>query len=287
MIFDTHVHYNLDPLASNWQSHWQKAQQHGVDKAVIVGSNFEDSNTALNIASNDLNLFAAIGFHPDSYSDQKVIDNWLIGGQLSLDEATSDIDTDIFELDLIANNKNVVAIGEIGLDYYWLDLPNLKQVEMIKQVQKLALVEQLKLAQKHQLPVIIHCRDKQTPEELTAGNAYWDLLEIIRSLPTFSFVLHCVSGPLQYIKQMNNLGAYMGFDGNITYPKAEQIREIFTLCPQEKRLLETDAPYLPPQSHRGKMCEPWMISLTAQYLQTPFGQSLEQLNKNSMNFFRL
>lgn len=287
MIIDTHVHYNLEPLAANWQSHWQKAHEHGVEKAIIVGSNFEDSNTAINIASNEPNLFAAIGLHPDNYSDPKAIHNWLREGKLNLDEATGDLETDIFELDLIDDNKKVVAIGEIGLDYYWLKDQDPQQVEFIKKVQQKALIKQLELAQKRQLPVIIHCRDKETPEKPTMGNAYWDLLEIIKNFSSLSFTLHCVSGPLQYIKQMNNLGAYMGFDGNITYPNALQIRSIFALCPPEKRLLETDAPYLPPQQHRGKMCEPWMISLTAEYIQTNLDQSIAQLGQNSVNLFHL
>jgi len=287
MIIDTHVHYNLEPLASSWPLHWQKAQESGVKKAIIVGSNLADSQTALDITKTETNLLATVGLHPDNYSDQKALNHWLVDGKFDLDKASADIETNMVKLKLMINQPKVVAIGEIGLDYYWLDREDQQQFKFIKQVQRQAFIEQLKLAQTHQLPVVIHCRDKETPEVPSVGNAYWDLLTIMTDFNDLSFVLHCVSGPLQYIKQMNYLNAFMGFDGNITYTKAEQIRTIFSLCPQDKRLLETDAPYLPPQQFRGKTCEPWMISLTAQYLESNFEQSLAQIRENSLNFFQL
>lgn len=283
MIFDTHVHYNLEPLSSKWQHHWQEAQKAGVTKSVIVGTDFQSSSIAVQIAKQDLNLFASIGHHPSMYS------------QIAANEINQAIAIGRAELQLILDETKVVAIGEIGLDYFRLDqLSDEHKIEVAKRNQRLAFEEHIHLALEENLPIIVHARDKDTPEIETEGNAYWDVLKILQKFSAsntnshkLKFVLHCASGPLQFIEAAIRLGAYIGADGNITYQNADHIRQIVSIAPKNKLLVETDAPYLPPQPHRGKICQPWMISLTVDYIETHFEVSKQQLFQNSLDFFNL
>ena len=99
------------------------------------------------------------------------------------------------------------------------------------------------------------------------------------------FILHCASGSTEYIKKAVEMGGYVGIAGNVTYKNADAIREIVKATPADRLLLETDAPFLPPHPHRGKTCEPWMIELTAQYLQEHCSVSMEQVYKNTQHVF--
>ncbi len=252
MIFDTHCHYNLSPLYEDWQKHWQKAQQHGVTKTIIPSANLETSRRAIEIAQTDKNLYAAIGVHPNEYNHF----------------SAADLPTYIYEhaasLAMLQDRQRVVAIGETGLDYY-----RLKSEERSQTIfnQKEAFKMHIQLANEFNKILIIHARDKGGCKDKN-NQAYWDILEIVNKNYQFKkpLILHCVSGPTDYIQEMVKLGAYFGVGGNATYPNADKLREIVTLIPEGKLLLETDAPYLPPQEFRGQTCEPWMISQTATYL---------------------
>jgi len=284
-IIDTHCHYNLEPLYSgdpfcfkvkdnsqilqmSWRDHWQNAQEKGINKSIIVGPGLASSLKAVEIASADKNLYAAVGIHPERAN--KIID----------------VKKAILELKKLANNKKVVAIGETGLDYFYLKAEDPKEIAEIKQRQKDLFVGQIKLAQELNLPLILHVRDK---EEL----AYHETLGLIEKYWQFdnSLIFHCVSGPLTYIKKaLNFKKSYFGFDGNITFKKAEEIRKIFTLIKESddsKILLETDSPYLAPEPHRGQICEPQMIAETADYLENKLGANLEKIYQNSLNAFSI
>lgn len=263
-IFDTHCHYNLPPLSDNWRQHWQTAQQHGVTKSVIVGTSLATSKLAVEIASSDLNLFAAIGLHPNDLEE-------LADGELPQHMA---------ELAKLGHHSSVVAVGETGLDYFRLT-PD--QKDRVKDLQKESLVLHIKLASALKKPLILHVRDHDLPEVPTPDIAYWDILEILAThrpadLP---IILHCVSGPLAYVQAAVKLGAYIGIAGNSTYPSADHIRRLIQAVPNDKLLLETDAPFLPPQPHRGQPCEPWMIALTAEYLTQELGLDINQLTANA------
>jgi len=248
MIIDTHVHYNLSPLLENWQSHLKTAKKHGVTQSIVVGTDLASSQLAIDIAEQDPHLFATVGIHPHEMNH--LVETRLIA---SLQ-------------DLIKNNlAKIVAIGEIGLDYHYQKNNHQRQL----------FISQIKLANEFNLPLSIHVRD-----------AYDDALEILQQHPPASeFVLHCFSGDEHYVQEAIKLGAYFGVDGNITYKNAQKLRDLLKLIPPDKVLLETDAPYLPPEPHRGKTCEPWMISATAQYLKDNFGISEAQLAINSKNCF--
>jgi TatD DNase family protein len=240
MIVDSHCHYNLEPLFGSWEHHWQKAQEAGVTASVIVGTNMASSLRAIALAEENQRFVATVGFHPNFFKTEEQL-------------------TELTQLETIITNKNVVALGEIGLDYFRLS--DSAADSEIKELQKQAFRTQLQLAVKYTLPVCIHVRDTQE-------QAYNDLLEILTAaaLGDVPFILHCVSGSSDYIQKMLKLGAYIGVAGNSTYPKSGAIRAAIALAPADRILLETDAPYLPPQAYRGQTCEPWMIAETAKNL---------------------
>lgn len=140
----------------------------------------------------------------------------------------------------------------------------------------------IRLANKFEKVLIIHSRDKGGEKDEN-NQAYLDILKIIKNnyQSKEPFILHCVSGPKEYIKEALQLGAYIGVGANITYPNANKLRELIKIVPEDRLLLETDAPYLPPQEFRGQTCEPWMIEKTANYLQKELEINLEQIYQNN------
>jgi len=290
-IIDTHCHYNLDPLVSDWKNHWSKAQKNGVGKSIIVGTNVKTSQKAVEIAITDSNLYATVGIHPGDKGNISM-------SNISLKEKISSIEELIISDSKDKKQKRkIVALGEIGLDYY--RLPKKKNRDEIIANQKRLFIAQLELAQKHSLPVVLHIRDRKEPVKPETGNAYWDAIDILEEhydyknakcpagKKTKPFVMHCVSGSLSYAIHALDMGAYFGFDGNITYPNSEHLREILSLTPFNRIIIETDAPYLPPQDHRGETCEPWMIIETASYIADKFQISLDELSENSHKLFDL
>lgn len=258
MLIDTHTHYNFEPIGSRWRELWELAQAKGVTHAIQIGTNLITSQEVVALAEQESHFFATVGVHPHDI------------GELDMEKLRQ----------LAQSSAKVVAIGEIGLDYFRLDRTNPQTVDLIA-AQKKGFVEQLQLALELQLPLSIHVRDDQ-------DQAYQDILAIFdQHPPQTNFVLHCVSGPTFYIEEMIRRGAWFGFDGNITYKNAESLREILRLVPTDKIVVETDAPYLPPMPHRGHSCEPWMLTLTAAYLAENFGLTQDQLAANSAQLFPL
>ncbi|NCN03463.1 MAG: TatD family hydrolase [Candidatus Pacebacteria bacterium] len=257
MVIDTHCHYNDPKIVNNLDKYWKQAQEKGVETAVLIGTNMDTSKEVIEMAQKNKDFYAVVGVHPE---DAQTLN--------------------ITELEKLAKQAKIVGIGEIGLDYYWLD-KSAENFPEIVQRQKDVFIAQLELANKLNLPVSIHVRDKN-------NEAYDDILAIIKEHPpTNNFVLHCVSGPEHYIEQMIELGAYFGFDGNVTYKNAQSIRDIFKMVPKDKVVVETDAPYLPPVPYRGKVCEPWMVVVTAEYIEETFKIAKEELKNNSKKLFNL
>ncbi|MBT4123802.1 MAG: TatD family hydrolase [Candidatus Pacebacteria bacterium] len=277
-IIDSHCHYNLEPIFSGkpshfslednnpllqmtWKNHWQKALEKNVTGAVVVGSNIENSLSSIEIAKNNPQIVAAIGIHP-----HHALDN-------SLEEFKT-----FFENNL--PHPEVKAIGETGLDYFRLNKTT-EEFKRTQQAQQKLFRLQLQIAKRYKLPVIVHVRDD-------SEDAYWETLEILKQeySPDLKFVLHCASGPTRYITEALSMGAYIGFDGNIGYKNAGDLRSILKRVPLDKILIETDAPYLPPQGYRGQVCEPWMIAETAVYLEKEFDLDLDLIYKNTQEFFK-
>lgn len=320
MIIDTHVHYNLEPLFSNnvwekvpeedtnthdstviekygvlrtkedgwyfakqvWQEHWAKAQSEGITKSIVVGTDYHSNHLASIIAKKEPNLFISAGEHPMHVTEDS--ETWLKDNH-SVTEIEEWL-TDLEEFELVLDTSKLVAIGEVGLDYF--HMPEDQSIHnKVKEFQKKVFIVYIKLAQKLDVPLIIHVRDREVVEEPKDGNAYWDALKILQENNVTKFTLHCVSGPLSYVKAAIEMGGYMGFDGNISYPNAQHIREIFKLVPEDRRLVETDAPFLPPQGFRGQICEPWMLAKTVEYIEQEFKVERESFAVNAERLFNL
>ncbi len=231
MFIDTHVQLNFADFDEDLPMVLGNAKKVGVQQFIVPGVDHVSCRRAAHLAHEYPGvIYAAVGFHP--YEAPKNPD-------------LSYLETLLKDPD---NNGNIVALGEFGLDYH------LYKGEMAagrKDVQQILLESQLRLAITYDMPVIIHCRD-----------AFDDLFTVISRLPKVPRgVLHCFSGSLQDIRTAEQYGFYMGVDGNVTYSKT--LMATVPHIPLSRLLLETDAPYLPPEPHRGKRNEPKYIPLIA------------------------
>ncbi len=279
--YDTHCHYNLEPLYSgkarffskdktetiaqlNWRGHWQQAQEAGVTASLVAGTDLKSSKLAIEIAQQEKMLFASVGLNPVDFDCEKT-DNLI--------EAFD-------QIKLLAKQKKVVAIGEAGLDYYRLD--SSAKSAQLKDLQQEIFIRHIQLANGVKKPLIIHARD-------SSEEAYFTILDLLKEhyQSHKPFVLHCVSGPKNYITQALELGAYISFAGNVTYPNAKDLQSLIPLIPKDRLMIETDAPFLPPQNKRGQINQPKYIAHTASYLQQEHQLDLEQIFQNSLGFFEI
>lgn len=283
MIIDTHVHYNLEPLSSQAQQYLDAAREHSIETEIIVGTSVETSVLAMKQAQQFSTFFSA-GTHPTEYQER--IEQAIKHDVHSFEGVGEEAHEELSHIRLLAQDERCKAIGEVGLDYYHLPDEGVVREESMK-IQRRMMAEHIRIANDLHLPVIFHVRDKQVSQEKKVGNAYWDALDILMHEKPQAFTLHCVSGPLSYVKAALELGGYVGFDGNITYPNAQAIREIFDLVPEDRRLVETDAPFLPPQEFRGKICEPWMVEKTVEYIEQELRCDRHKLVENAERLFNI
>jgi TatD DNase family protein len=281
-IFDTHCHYNLEPLYSgkpeyfsdkqlktiqdmNWEDHWQQAQNQGVVTSLIPGTNVKTSQRALEIAQTDSNLLASAALHPNSV----------------IELTQQQLDRNFNQIKSIATQTQIVAIGETGLDYANLSADKNKKLQ---NKQQQLFKKHIQLANQLHKPLIIHARDRKH-----AYQVYDDILKILKQEYNFKqpFVLHCASGSQTYIQQALELDAYVSFAGNITYPNATDLHNLIKLVPKNKLLIETDAPFLPPQPYRGKINQPKMITTTADFIQHKLKINIKQVLANSYQFYQV
>lgn len=213
MYFDTHAHYDDKAFDEDREELLQKLASADVGLIIDPGCDVDSSRKALELAERFPFVYAAVGLHPeelDKYSPE------------SFEEICS-----------MARHPKCVAIGEIGLDYYWDASHKEEQKELFRR--------QIELALELGKPVIIHDRE-----------AHGDCLEIVRDYPGLRGVFHCYSGSAEMAKELLKLGWYLGFDGPITYKNARKALEVLELCPVDRMLIETDSPYLSPVPMRGK-----------------------------------
>ena len=224
MIFDTHIHLNDDKLYSNLDEYIKAAQEKGVQKFLCVGWDIPSSKKAIQIAHMYPGIvFAAVSIMPTEHRSYN--------------------DNSILELKELAKDPVVRAIGEIGLDYYW------EKDDEIKEKQKKMFIEQIKLANELNLPISVHCRD-----------AIQDTYDILNSFHVKrKSVLHCYSGSLEMARLFKDLNFAFGFGGTLTYKNNKNAVNTFDNIDLENIVFETDAPYLPPQEHRGKLNKPEYI----------------------------
>jgi len=257
-MIDTHCHVNFEAFNNDYQEVVKRALAKEM-KLVTVGSQFQTSRKAVEIAHEFDNVFAAVGLHPTHLTDE----------DFSYNEY----------LDLAKDGK-VVAIGETGLDYYqlWAETP--EEEEEIKEGQKELLAKHVKLAREVNKPMIIHCRD-----------AYEDLLAFFEKEEKIPGVVHCFLSSRQIARRFLDLGFYLGFTGIITFTDDEELLKVVREIPLEKMFIETDAPYLSPEPYRGKRCEPVYVEETAKKIaelkEISLEKVLEQTAKNAEEFFNI
>jgi len=227
-MIDTHCHLNFDRYAEDLDTVIQGAHEANVTKIIIPAVDLQSTQEALALAAHYSGVYPSAGIHPNS---------------------TSDFDATLLaDLTVLANNPNIIAIGEIGLDYYWDKSP--------KQQQIAAFEAQLDLAANLELPVIIH--NREASEDVMAVLESW-----VQSLPLAlkdrPGVLHSFSAPQQIAERALAIGFYLGFTGPITFKKADDLRNVARSIPIERILVETDGPFLTPEPFRGKRNKPEYI----------------------------
>ena len=251
MIIDAHCHLYYDELANDIDNVLQRAKEAGVTRLVCVGTNIEDSKKCLSITENNDDIFASSGVHPHDSKD--VVEGYT---------------DEIYEL---MEYESMIAIGEIGLDYY----RNLSDAETQKKVFK----DQMEVAQDLDKPVIIHNRDADV-----------DTLQIISEYSNVVGVAHCFSSSLETAQAFLELGYYISFSGNVTY-KNSHLPDVVKSIPLDRVMVETDSPYLSPEPERGKSNEPSRIIHTLSKLSEIYGLSYEEMAKhtydNTTELFRL
>lgn len=244
-MIDSHAHLYFDSFDADRPQVIERARAAGIKAIINIGIDAETSQRSVQLAMEQAGLFAAAGVHPTS----KVAD---------LSESLEKL----AEL-ARAHPGQVVAVGEIGLDYHWKDVPPEEQKGRLK--------AQLALARKLDLPVIFHCREAL--EDLLS------LLEAERELPPGVF--HCFSGGPAEVDRAVRMAFHLSFAGNVTYPKATLLHEAARSAPIERLLLETDCPFLAPQACRGKRNEPAFVKHTRDFLAQLKGISPEELESRT------
>lgn len=256
---DSHAHLYFDRFDEDRDQVINRAKEAGFTGVINIGIDVETSSKVIDLAKKYPGFcHAAVGLHPT---------------HSNLDEEDLMQTLATLESFCIENKNEVVAFGEIGLDYYWKDVP--------PEIQDRAFRKQLELARKLDLPVVIHCRD-----------AWSDTLEVISEAGHgLTGVFHCFGGKVEEARRALDLGWYLSFAGNVTYPKAEELREAAQVVPSDRLLLETDSPFLAPQQVRGKRNEPAFALHTAEILAKVRKEGLNQLiettTANSRKLFRL
>lgn len=254
MYTDTHTHMDHRYFDEDRKEALQRAYDSGVTRIVNIGFNRETIPTTLKLAEEYPFVYAAVGWHPQDAYDMTADDfDWL---------------ESLYKLD------KVVAMGEIGLDYHWDTTP--------RDVQQKVFREQIRLARKLGIPIIIHNRD-----------AHRDTVDILREEKAAEVggIMHCFSGSWEIAKECLDMNFHISFGGPITFKNAKQPKEVLSRVPLDRLLIETDAPYLTPHPFRGKRNETGYVRLVAQAAAEIKGMPVEELaaitTENAIRLFGL
>jgi len=240
-FFDSHAHYNDEKYDEDREELIDNMYKEGITKIIVAGSSLETTKSALKIAEKYPHIYATAGIHPHDIAN---------------------IDKDLKEIEELAKHEKIVAIGEIGLDYYF--------VKDNKEEQKQGFIKQIELANKLDLPIVIHSRD-----------AYIDTLDVLRNyaFPNKKGVFHCCQLNQELIKEALNLGFNISFAGPVTFKNSKNVKECLDLIPLDRLQIETDAPYLSPEPLRGTRNNSINMKITAQKIADLKEISLEELAK--------
>ena len=254
MYFDTHAHYDAEQFNADRDALLASLPGRGVALVVCPGCDPESSRQSIALAERYGFLYAAAGYHPEN----------LEGAALS----------DLDAVKALCAHPKVVAVGEIGLDYYWLKTPEERANS------RDFFDAQLSLAEELNLPAIVHDRD-----------AHRDCLDIVRAHPGVRGVFHCYSGSLEDAKVLVKLGWMLSFTGVITYKNARKALEVIEWLPMDRIMVETDSPYLTPEPFRGKRNDSGKVHLVAEAIARVKGMDPEEAARitleNGTRFFRI
>jgi len=241
-MFDSHAHLDHRRFDGDREEILASLGDFGVHRVMNIGCDLPSSLRCVQLAEKYPCCWAAVGSHPDD------------AGNFS--------PAHLEEYRRLAAHPRVRAIGEIGLDYYYDDNP--------PEVQKQCFVRQMELAAELQKPVIIHDRD-----------AHRDVLDIVRQFPTVKGVFHCYSGSAEMVREVVQLGYYVGFTGVVTFKNARKALEAAAAVPPDRILAETDCPYMAPEPHRGHRCDSRLLPFTVAKLAQLQGVSPEEMARQT------
>lgn len=254
MLIDSHAHLDDQKFDRDRDIIIKNLKSNGIELVINIGADLQTSIASVSLAEKYENIYAAVGVHPHSASE--------------VDDSTIEI------LKSFANREKVVAIGEIGLDYYYDNSPRDLQRKWFK--------EQINLAKQVDLPVVIHTRE--------AAQETFDILKEAQD-GSLRGVLHCYSGSVEMAIEYIKLGFYISFAGPVTFKNARSIREVAKSVPLDRLLVETDCPYLTPEPNRGKRNEPIFVKYTAGTIADIRGITYEELakvtNRNTRDLFKI
>lgn len=280
LYIDTHSHINFKKFVDDSGRVILNALNEGIGM-IIVGTDYKSSRKAIDLANRyEEGVYAAVGLHPVHLEDQEEDEQ----GRLIFRGRAEDWNYEAY--DKLAQMEKVVAIGEIGLDYYHLKIT--QDIFEKKQKQKKVLVEQLLLARRLDLPVILHCRNAH--DDMLSllddfRHEYSDLIPKDRSWG----VVHCFSGDENLAWKYFNMGLMISFTGIITFSSAWDA--LIRKAPLDKMMIETDCPFMTPEPHRGKRNEPLLVPLVAERIAKIRGVDVEKValatTKNAQEFFGL
>ena len=260
MYVDSHAHLEMEQFNADREQVLTRARDNGIETIVAIGSGSGPGSLdcGIQLAEKYGFVYATIGIHPH--------------------EAKLVTEADFEELERLSKRPKVIAWGEIGLDYFYDHSP--------RQVQRQIFLEQLQMARSAKLPVVIHCRPSDGSD-----NAWEDCLRLLEehwASSGLGGILHCFTGTWTYAKRALEMGMMISFAGNLTFPKAPQIRAAAKEVPLDRMLIETDSPFLAPIPYRGKRNEPAFVKEVARQIGELRGLSTEQVgSQTATNFYRL
>ncbi len=259
MFVDSHAHLDGERFDSDREQVIARAREAGVQTIVAIGNGDgpQDVDCGIRLAEKYDFIYATLGIHPH--------------------EARLADETAYQNMERLAKHPKVIAWGEIGLDYFYDYSP--------RDVQKTVFIRQMELAASTKLPIVIHCRPSEASD-----NAWDDCLALMRdhwAANGLGGILHCFTGNWKQAKSALDMGFVISFAGNLTFPKAQQIRDAALQVPLEHILIETDSPYLAPLPNRGKRNEPAFVKHTAQKLAELRSSRMEEIGRQtSSNFYK-
>ena len=252
MFFDSHAHLDDGRFDLDRDLVISSLKNEGIDFFINVGADIKGSRNSLVLSEKYDFVYASCGVHPHD-----------------TDSMTED---DLKEIEKMLSSKKAVALGEIGLDYYYDNSE--------RETQKKWFIRQLELAKKLDVPVIVHCRD-----------AMGDCLEIIKNSGVKKGVMHCFSGSSESAKEILKIGWYISFSGSVTFKNAKNLQMAAETIPMDRLLIETDSPYLSPEPVRGKRNDPSRVKYVAQKIAEIKGITVEEVAKitteNAKRFFNI